>query len=328
MAFLWPSVLWSLLALPALAWAYAWALRRRAVQTVAHPHLTLLAAAAVRPAWRRHVSAACLLLALAAVIVAAARPVAMLPLPSNQSAIILSIDTSGSMRSEDMRPNRFEAAKEAARAFVAALPRSARIGVVAFSGYATLVQSPTRDRRAVQDTIASLRMGPWTAIGDGLLEAVRALPGREQAGPATPVPPAGVRLPAGVVVLLSDGRSNRGVSNEIAAEIARAYQVKTYTVGIGQTYPVNDPNAFVIGGTLDEESLRAIAAATGGEYFHASSAEELRRVYRHLGAVIGWNRQETETGALAALVAFLLTGVAVALSVRFSVLLPAMSPRP
>ncbi|MER3459706.1 MAG: hypothetical protein C4303_00370 [candidate division GAL15 bacterium] len=141
-----------------------------------------------------------------------------------------------------------------------------------------------------------------TAIGDGLLEAVWALPGRVRpSSPTAPPPPPSERLPPGVVVLMSDGQSNRGISPTEAARVARDQQVKVYTVGVGTP----EGTFLNIGGRpiwvrLDEETLREVAAVTDGTYFHASSTHELRRVYRNLGRTIGWDRKPTEVSSVAA----------------------------
>lgn len=316
--FLWPGLLWGLAALPALAWVYVRLLRGRSRSTVRHSQVPLLAEAAraARP-WRAHLPAALFGLALATVILALARPVAPLPVPAAHVNVVLSVDVSRSMLAEDVKPNRLEATKAAAMEFVRALPGSARVGLVTFSSYATLLVPPTTDHRRVIEVLESLQAEFATAIGDGLLEAVWALPGRirPSAPAAVPPPPAG-KLPPGIVVLMSDGQSNRGVSPQEAARVARDQQVKVYTVGVGTP----EGTFLNIGGRaiwvrLDEETLKEIAAITDGTYFHASSAHELRRVYRHLGRTIGWERKPTEVSAVAAAAAAVLLVSSLAVSV-------------
>ncbi|MDR7511171.1 MAG: VWA domain-containing protein, partial [Armatimonadota bacterium] len=207
MTFEWPSVLWGLALLPALALLYRRLLRREPRRAVVIPNLEILAqAAAYHGRWRRWLPAALYLAALAAVIVGLARPVAPLPVPAAEGVVVLSIDTSRSMLAEDLPPNRMEAAKVAARDFVQALPRGFRVGLVTFSSYATTVVPPTTDKARVLDAIDLLATEFATAIGDGLMEAVYNLPGRPRpaylgAPPPTPTGP----LPPGVVVLMSDG---------------------------------------------------------------------------------------------------------------------------
>jgi Ca-activated chloride channel family protein len=230
--------------------------------------------------------------------------------------VVLSLDVSRSMLAEDIPPNRLEATKRAAVEFVRAMPRDARVGLVTFSSYASLLVPPTTDHERVIRAIEGLVAEFATAIGDGLLEAVYALPGRERPQDLSnpPRPPQG-KLPPGTVVLMSDGQSNRGVPPLDAARIARDLQVKVYTVGVGTP----EGTFLNLGGRmiwvrLDEETLKEIAAITEGTYYHASTASELRRVYRTLGRVIGWEHRPTEVTALAAAAAAVLLMGSVALS--------------
>lgn len=303
-SFIWPGLLWGLLLIPALLAIYVRLLRRGLVQSIPHPYTPVAAMAASRGSrFIRYLPTALLLLALTAAVVAVARPVLLLPVPADRSAIILAIDSSGSMRSQDIRPTRLDAAKAAAKDFVSALPRRVRVGLVMFGGYALLVVPPGTDRQRLREGIDGLGFVRRTAIGDGLLEAVVALPERYRLGPDGTLPaPAGPR-PPGIVILLSDGRSNTGIDPLAAAEIARRQEVTVYTVGAGQ--PFTPDNAWTIGGPLDEETLKEIARVTGGTYNHASSAEALRSVYQKLARTVGWERRPQEGGALAAALAAL-----------------------
>lgn len=234
---------------------------------------------------------------------------------------MLSLDVSGSMRSRDILPSRLEAAKEAAKSFVRTLPPQIPVGLVAFGGYALLLVRPTTDREELLDAIDRLEFLPRTAIGEGLLEAVAALPGRGRPSPSGSLPrrPLG-GWPPGVVVLLSDGRSNTGIDPLEAAGIARAQEVTVYTVGVGQ--PSTGYDLWTIGGPLDEETLREIARITGGTYHHAASARALREVYRKLARAAGWERRPTEVTGFAALVSAGLLVAAVACSFRVARLEP------
>lgn len=309
MTFQWPALLLVLLLLPGLVVVYVWALRRPPRQPVRHTQVAVLAqAVAASGRWRRHLPAALTGLALAAATVAIARPVAPMPVPASQNTVVLSIDVSRSMLASDLPPTRMEAAKAAAKEFVQALPRGIKVGLVTFSSYATVIVPPTADRSRVLEAIDLLTTEFATAIGDGLLEAVWALPGRQR--PASPFEPAPAPKPPvvpGTVVLLSDGQSNRGALPQDAARIAREQEVKVYTVGIGTP----EGTFLNLGGRsiwvrLDEDTLREMAEITGGSYFRARSALELRRVYRQLGRVIGWESKPTEVGALASAAAALL----------------------
>lgn len=297
--FLWPAVLWGILLIPLLAVLYVRALRRPARHPVTFStQSTLVRAASASSPYRRHAGAALFGVAGVLLVLAAARPVAPIPVPADQSAIILSIDVSGSMRSQDILPTRLEAAKAAATTFLDSVPDRVRVGLVAFAGFATLLVPPTTEHQRIKDAIAGLGYARRTAIGEGLLEAVAALPGRVRPGPdgvLPPVPPG--PKPSGIVVLLSDGNSNAGIPPLDAAEIARAQDVTVYTVGIGQPMSTS---AWQIGGSLDQETLQSIATITGGTYYHASSAEGLRQIYRRLARSVGWVQRPTEVSAVTA----------------------------
>lgn len=317
MTFEWPFMLWGLALLPLAVGLYVRLLMRPPRGAVLIPSLGLLSqAAAHHSRWRRHLPALLFLLTLAAAVVGLARPVAPLPVPASNGVVVLSIDVSRSMLAEDLPPNRMEAAKLAAREFVNALPRGFRVGLVSFSSYATTILRPTADRARVLDAIDMLNAEFATAIGDGLLEAIWNLPGRVRPlTPASPPPPPAGPLPPGVVVLLSDGQSNRGTLPLEAAKIARDLQVKTYTIGVGTP----EGTFLSVGGRsiwvrLDEETLRAIAETTGGSYYRTTNAGELRRVYRQLGREIGWESRPTEVTSVAAGVALGSLVAAVALS--------------
>lgn len=307
MTFEWPSVLWALVALPLLAWAYLRLQRRRPRRVMLVPNVELLArAAGGRGRWRRWAPPALYLAGIGMVLVGLARPSAPLPLPAREGAVILSVDVSRSMLADDFKPNRMAGAKLAAHEFVRTLPGGFRVGLVTFSSYATTVVPPTADRARIHDAIDLLTPEYATAIGEGLLEAVWALPGRVRppAGGEAPLvaPPAPLgKLPPGVIVLLSDGQNNRGIQPLEAARIARDLQVQVYTVGVGTpegtTLTVGGRSIFV---RLDEETLRAMAETAGGAYHRTTNVGELRKVYRHLGREIGWERRPTEVTALAA----------------------------
>jgi len=303
-------MLWALVVLPLLAWAYLRLRLRRPRAVVLVPNVEMLARAADgRTRWRRWAPPLLYLVGIGMVLIGLARPAAPLPVPAREGVVVLSIDVSRSMLADDFKPNRMAGAKLAAHEFVQALPGGFRVGLVTFSSYAMTVVPPTTDRARVHDAIDLLTPEYATAIGDGLLEAVWALPGRVRplagagALPALPVPqpaPPG-RLPSGVVVLLSDGQSNRGTHPMEAARIARDLQVKVYTVGVGTpegtTLTVSGRSILV---RLDEETLRGMAETAGGAYHRTTNVGELRRVYRHLSRQIGWERRPTEVTALAA----------------------------
>ncbi len=292
-----PGFLWGLLLLPLLAAGYLAALRGRARYPVAYSTGSLLAAA-VPAGGRRHLGALLFGLALAAVILALARPEALIRVPADRSAIVLSMDISGSMRSPDIFPTRIDAAKEAAKTFINEVPDRVKIGLVVFAGFATVLSEPTTDHARLIMLIDGLGLARRTAIGEGLLEAVATLPDRVRPRWDGTMPPIPADPTPGFVVLLSDGRNNAGIDPLQAAQIARDQKVRVYTVGLGQ--PVTPDNVWTIGGPMDEETLQAIAATTGGQYYHAASAQSLRGVYRTLARRVGFERRPTEVSAFAA----------------------------
>jgi Ca-activated chloride channel homolog len=319
MTFVWPQGLLAYLLVAVLAGAYVWATRRRARASISYPAVDLLAqaAAAGRP-WRRHAPVACYLLTLCAMVLALARPVWPIPVPDNQAAIMLSIDVSGSMIETDVHPSRIEAAKRVATEFVRALPAGAKVGLVKFSTHAALLSPPTQDHDRVVAAIASLQPEASTAIGDGLLKAIYALPGREAwdpsarpidppagtAGPASMSPtgmPSAASLPPAAVVLMSDGGNNTGSSLDDAAAVARRLKVTVHTVGLGQ--PANaivnaDGDRVSDVDALDEGALKQLAAATSGTYHRASTAGDLSRVWSRLGRMVAWKTRPEEVGGL------------------------------
>jgi Ca-activated chloride channel family protein len=328
-AFLWPAALWLLLLLPALVAAYWLALRRRKRSAMRVPSLATVREAMEGRSWRRHVPAALFLAALGSLLVAAARPTALVALPTQQKTIVLAMDVSMSMRATDIAPNRLAASQAAARAFVEEVPPGTRLALVAFAGSAAVIQGPTRKRQDILDGIDSLQLQYATAIGSGLLLALKTLfpgmpdhdlpgvrGGRAERGTnqplgksesVEPAPPRPQRPASAAIILLTDGQTTAGPDPLQVARLAAQRSVPVYTVGIGTR------EGDFIGGEgwmmhvrLDEDTLRRIAADTHAEYFYASDARALAQVYRQLNAQISLERAQTEVSALFAALAALL----------------------
>lgn len=298
MGFQLPLLLLVLLLIPPLAWVYWRRVRSGAASAhVLYPNLAQFAHIA-EPRWKRHLSAGLYGLALVLAILALARPQATIPAPDNLATVIVTIDISRSMRAQDIEPDRFTAAKREARNFVRALPDGAKVGLVSFAGYATLEVEPTTDHQRVIDQIDLLQMARRTAIGDGLLESLKAIPKDENDKPLGP----------STVVLLSDGRTNSGIDPLDVTPFARDMGVVVHTIGLGRRSNPGDPDQQWGGFWMqfDEETLRAIAESTGGQYYAAESAEALRQAYRNLSRVVGWRPQQTEVSGLFVLAAGLL----------------------
>jgi Ca-activated chloride channel family protein len=220
------------------------------------------------------------------------------------------MDVSGSMAADDLQPDRMAAARQAARAFVQALPEGARVGMVSFSTRARLDAAPTSDHSAVLRAIDRLTPEGGTAIGDGLDLALDQLAKAGTSGQPAP----------GLVVLLSDGQSSAGISPDTAAERAASQQVKVYTVGIGQRGAIPVVQGQPV--RLDESTLRQIASTTGATYFYAEESGKLQQIYADLGARIGWGEERTEITALVSALGTLLVLGAGLLSLRWFQRLP------
>jgi Ca-activated chloride channel family protein len=344
MTFLWPEMLLWLLAAPALVAAYVLLLRRRKKGAVRYASLSLMKAA-VGPGQRlrRHLPPLLFLTAVIATIVAVARPSAVVTLPSQQQTIVLAMDVSLSMGAKDVEPNRITAAQAAAKAFVEEHPPDARIAIVAFGATASLVQTPTQNREDLLAAIDRFQLQRGTATGSALYVALATLfpdagidleslvfKGGLARGPASgnrPDPPlkaerkefkpvAPGSYTSGVIILLSDGRRTTGPDPLEAARMAAERGVRVYTVGFGTaeggTIGFEGWSVFV---RLDEETLKAVADITRGEYFHAGTAADLRKVYEGLNARLVLERKETEIGFLFVAVAVVLLLVSAALSV-------------
>ena len=325
MRFIWPEMLWLLLLIPALVGAYVVALRRRKRMALRYASLTLVRDA-IGPGQRirRHIPPLLLLLALSAAIVALARPTATVVLPSQFMTIAMAMDVSLSMRATDVEPSRLVAAQNAAKAFIDELPVNVRVGIVSFAGTAAVVQTPTEDKEDMKAAIDRFQLQRATATGSGLILALGMLfpddgldlesvamsmrhtgvsldtAGRREAERPVREPVAPGSYTSGVIILLSDGRRTTGPDPIQIAKLAADRGVRVYTVGFGTlqgtTIGFEDYQIYV---RLDEETLKAIAKITGGEYFHAGTASDLRAVYQNLNAKLAMERQQTEVGALA-----------------------------
>ncbi|MDE2080884.1 MAG: VWA domain-containing protein [Burkholderiales bacterium] len=319
MNFLWPTLLWGLLLLPLLVAAYLALLARRRRNPVRLASIAVARqAAAVGPHWRRHLPPLLMLLALALLLVAVARPTAVLTLPVAERTILLAMDVSGSMRAEDVKPTRLAAAQAAAKSFVESLPREVSVGVVSFAGTAAVVQAPTTSRDDVIKAIDRFQLQRGTATGSGIILSLatlfpdegievesitgqRRFPDRDIARPRPPpaAPVAPGSYTSAAIIMLTDGQRTTGPDPLDAARMAADHGVRVYTVGVGTTQgEIIGFEGWSMRVRLDEETLKNISLLTHGEYFHAATAEDLKQVYRALGARMVVERKETEITAL------------------------------
>jgi Ca-activated chloride channel family protein len=308
---------------PALVGGYLIILRRKQQAALRYASLSMVKEAlGARQKLRRHIPPLLFLLALLVMTVAIARPAAVVTLPSQHLTIILAMDVSGSMRAVDVQPNRISAAQAAAKAFVVEQPSNVRIGVVSFAGTAAVVQMPTQNREDIVAAIDRFQLQRGTAIGSGIIVALATLFPEEgidvsaliygrnsprgiplgqgekaEKPPLRSVPPGSYTSAA--IILLTDGQRTTGPDSMEAARMAADRGVRVFTVGIGT------PGGETIGFEgwsmrvrLDEETLKAIANITRGEYFYAGNASDLKKVYEALNARFVLEKKDMEVSAL------------------------------
>jgi Ca-activated chloride channel family protein len=315
--FVWAGLLLLLALVPMVVGVYIWAQRRRRSGGVRYSSLSLVRAARPGPARRRrHLPFVLFAASLAALAFAVARPVAIAAVPTNQTTIVLVMDVSGSMCSDDIEPNRLIAAEDAAAAFIEHQGPSTQIGIVAFSGFAQIIQMPTNDKAALITALKSLTTGRRTALGSGILAAIDAIAevdpsvqrstGDDRPGVEPPPVTEGAYVPD-IIVALTDGASNFGPDPAEAAEQAATRGVRVFTIGFGtpdggQLEPVcatqfrgREPNGGFGGGGggfggggggfrrgIDDQALKDVAERTGATYYPAESADQLEGVFASL----------------------------------------------
>jgi Ca-activated chloride channel homolog len=323
MKFLWPEMLWLLLIVPALVAAYFFLLRRKKEAALRYASLSMVKEAlGAGQKFRRHIPALLFLVALIVMILGIARPAAVITLPSQHQTIILAMDVSGSMRAVDVQPNRISAAQAAAKAFVAEQPSNVRIGVVSFAATASVVQMPTRNREDILAAIDRFQLQRGTAIGSGIIVSLATIfpeegidvssliygrdaprgipldqPGKAEKPAFKPVPPGSYTSAA--IILLTDGQRTTGPDSMEAARMAADRGVRVFTVGFGTTGGETIGfEGWSMRVRLDEETLKAIAKMTHGEYFYAGTATDLQKVYESLNARLVLEKKDMEISAL------------------------------
>src|SRR5258707_7400100 len=311
MTFQWPDFLWLLAALPLLVVLYFYVLQRRKQFALRYSSLGLVREAMRGAGWRRHVPPLMLGLALALLVVAIARPSAVMTLPSQHETVILAMDVSGSMRASDVEPNRLVAAQNAAKAFIADQPDSVRMAIVAFAGTATVAQAPTKNKEDLYAAIDRFQLQRATAIGSAIIVSLATLfpdggydvasfsyGGEKRRPPPNfkPVPPGSYG--SAVIILLTDGQRTTGPDSVMAARLAADRGVRIFTVGVGT------PEGKIVG--FDgwsmhvrphEETFRAVADPTRGEYFYAGTAVDLKKIYQTMNTRLVMETKKTEVGA-------------------------------
>ena len=352
MSFLWPGLLVLLSIVPLAIIVYIVLLRRRGRFAVRYSSLSLVREAASHQTWwRRHLPFVLFLLALTSLALAMARPVATVIVPSNKATVILAMDVSRSMCATDIPPNRLEAAKDAAQAFLQNHKSGRQIGIVAFAGFAELIQPPTTDIGALNDAVENLTTARRTAIGSAILRSIDAISEvDERVAPSDNVaassgtaelPPSDGQLSPHIIVLLTDGASNAGPYPLNAATQAAARGIRVYTIGYGtinNTSPMDcgdgfGEEQFNFGGggfqfepqtgsrdfrlQIDETTLKQVADMTGGAYYFASSANELENVFQSLPSFVIATRETLEVSVFFTAFAAVMILLAMFLSFRW-----------
>ncbi len=307
MSYLEPSRLWLLVAVGALAVIYVVMQQRRKQYAVRFTNIALLEAVAPkRPGWRRHATAIAFLVAIAALVVAFAKPAHDEKIPRERATVELAIDTSLSMKATDVAPTRIEAAKTAAKLFVDQLPPKINVGLVSFDAGAREDVPPTTDHDKVKRAIDRLSLHERTAIGDAIVTSLDAI--KQQAA----LDDVGNDVIPARIVLMSDGKTTSGRPDEEGIAAAQEAKVPVSTIAFGtdageitvpqETAPIPVP--------VDRQALRVIADQTGGSFFTATTASELKKVYTDIGSSIGFDieqREITQWFVAAALLAMLAT---------------------
>jgi Ca-activated chloride channel family protein len=304
-----PLLLAGLVLVPLALLAYVAAQRRRRTYAVRYTNLDLLASVAGRD-WLRHLPAALALLALAALLVALARPERVVADERKQATVVMVTDTSGSMLATDVAPDRLSAAKVAAKSLTGKLPSDFKLGLVTFGSTADQLVAPTDDKQAVIRAIAGLKVHGATAMGDGLSLALDAAQARI---------PRAVRPPA-AIVLLSDGSNTRGQDPITVATKARKAGIRVYTVALGtQTGVLQTKDAKGNPKTEpvppDTGTLQEIARSTGGRFYNVADAGRLQEIYAGLGTRFAklQERQEMTAAFAGGALVLLLAGAAAGL---------------
>jgi Ca-activated chloride channel homolog len=338
MTFSWPWALLSLLIMPIVA-GVVWLLRRRRRRAAVRVTSIALVRAALPPRtrWTRLIPTLLLLLGFATLGVGAARPQATVPVPSNSTTIMLAMDTSGSMCSTDVEPNRLTVAQQAAVSFIESQNGGTKIGLVAFAGVAGLQVPPTTDKDALIKAIDNFTTARGTAIGSAILTSIDSIAAINLTVAPSGVDPQSARRSGyapDVIVVLTDGANTQGVEPATAAETAAVRGVRVFTIGFGTTTP--SPMACTgkqagswagggLGGSfgrgggrnpriIDEPNLQAIAETTGGQYYKAESADQLQEALDDLPSHVAVVKKHVDVASWFAGAGGLLVAVAIGLS--------------
>jgi len=294
MTFDWPLALLALLVVPVLVVLYVLRERRQTAFAAGYANPALLPAVIDRkPGRLRHLPLLLLLLGFTAIVLGVARPHATVNVKREEATIVLAVDVSRSMKAKDVRPTRLGAAQDAAAKFLERVPEKFRVGVVSFATRAVVGLAPTEDRKLVRTALDNLRPGEGTAIGDAVVLSAQL--GRNRKAQDGSAPPRSV-------LLISDGARDGGaVAPQAAAQRAKQLKVPVYTVLVGTPEGVVEETLTggfrqIIRVPASGDTLRQIAELSGGEFFSATDAEGLERVYKDLASRLGTRKESREVG--------------------------------
>lgn len=300
MSFASPFLLWGLLLIPVALVAYFLLQRRRIKYAARFTNLDLLANVVdASPGRRRHVPATFAILALAALVVAMARPQAVVAVPRDDATVLLTMDTSASMTATDVPPTRLEAAKSASTSFLDLLPDRFRVGLVSFSSTVSVLEEPSDDREAVRSALDRIDGDVGTALGDAIVESVALAPDPEEQEEQEEF--SGGK-PLFAILLLSDGANSVGREPLDVLDEAREAGVPIYSIAFGTpSGTVEITNDFGVTETFrvppDPATLRQVAEQTGGRFFEAPTEADLEEVYEEIGSQVSYEDEERELTA-------------------------------
>lgn len=327
MSFLWPVMLWGLLAIPLLVLLYLLLQQRRQQFARGHGSFGLTQQTDGRSTRRRHLPAVLFLVGIFVLLLSLGRPQMVMSLPKVEGIVILAFDVSGSMSATDFDPTRMEAAKAVGREFVMRQPSTVQVGIVSFSDNGFSVQLPTNDQDAILASIDRLKPERGTSIANGIVislntianvtgdEPVIGVDDDSQDEPAFPPAPVSEMNDSAVIVLLTDGENNMEPDPLRAAQLAAERGIRIHTVGVGSSAGMTlEVNGFTVFTQLDETTLKQISDITDGTYYNAQTQEDLQTIYENIDPQLVIEAEKTEVTAVFAGISIIILLIAGMLS--------------
>lgn len=290
--FIAPERLFILLVIPVMVLLYILASRRKNRRGMRFTNTSMLEVVVPKQSqWRRHLAVALSILSLVTLTAAFAKPKTQVDVPRERATVVVVIDVSLSMQATDVKPNRFDAAKTAAKEFVAELPDKYNVSLVSMSGNPAIMVPPTLDHQAVVRSIDSLTLQDSTAIGGAIDTALRAL----SQAPKDPKNPDVVA--PGAIVMLTDGESTAGRAPQQAAADSKKKNVPIYTIAYGTENGYVDLDGKREPVPVNHKQMQEISKITEGESFDAATLDQLKKVYKNIGSAVGYEKADREITA-------------------------------